>query len=88
MARLRTASEVISMAMNVRSEGLGIRATGRVLEKSEGSIITWVKRLSAQLLNWLPDAPKGSEFMLEGDEVYTRLGANRSTEAHGRSLSS
>ncbi|MBW4552905.1 MAG: hypothetical protein KME35_17610 [Aphanocapsa sp. GSE-SYN-MK-11-07L] len=30
MARLRTAPEVISMAMKVRSEGLGIRATGRV----------------------------------------------------------
>jgi transposase-like protein len=44
MARLRTAPEVISMAMKVRSEGLGIRATRRVLEKSAASIITWEKR--------------------------------------------
>jgi transposase-like protein len=47
MARLRTAPEVISMAMKVRSEGLGIRATGRVLDKSAASIITWEKRLSS-----------------------------------------
>jgi transposase-like protein len=44
MARLRTAPEVISMAMKVRSEGLGIRATRRVVEKSAASIITWEKR--------------------------------------------
>jgi hypothetical protein len=64
------------MAMKVRSEGLGIRATGRVLGKSGGSIITWEKRLSAQLLNWSPPAPTGSEIILEGDEVYTRVGEN------------
>jgi transposase-like protein len=76
MARLRTAPEVISMAMNVRSEGLGIRATGRVLKKSAASIITWEKRLSAQLSNWSPNAPEGGEVTLEGDEVYTRVGEN------------
>ena len=74
MARLRTAPEVISLAMKVRSEGLGIRATGRVLEKSTASIITWEKRLSAQVKNWSPPAPYGSEVTLEGDEVYTRVG--------------
>jgi len=64
------------MAMNIRSEGLGIRATGRVLKKSGGSIITWEKRLSAQLSNWSPNAPEGGEITLEGDEVYTRVGEN------------
>jgi transposase-like protein len=39
MARLRTAPEVIALAMKVRSEGLGIRATGRVLQKSGTRII-------------------------------------------------
>ena len=76
MARLRTPPEVISMAMKVRSEGLGIRATGRVLGKSEGSIINWEKRLSAQLSNWSPNAPERGEVTLEGDEVYTRVGEN------------
>jgi transposase-like protein len=76
MSRLRTSSETIALAMKVRSEGLGIRATGRVLEKSPASIITWEKRLSAQSLNWSPPAPEGSEITLEGDEVYTRVGEN------------
>jgi transposase-like protein len=76
MAGLRTAPEVLSMAMKARSEGLGIRATGRVLEKSAASIITWEKRLSAQLSNWSPPAPTAGEVTLEGDEIYTRIGEN------------
>lgn len=76
MARLRTAPETIALAMKVRSEGLGIRATGRVLEKSPASIITWEKRVSAQIPNWSPPAPEASEVTLEGDEVYTRVGEN------------
>jgi transposase-like protein len=43
MARLRTPPEVITLAMKGRSEGLGIRATGRVLEKSGGSIINFLR---------------------------------------------
>jgi transposase-like protein len=76
MARVRTAPEVISMAMKARSEGLGIRATGRVLGKSPASIITWEERLSAQMTNGSPPAPEGGEITLEGDEVYTRVGEN------------
>lgn len=76
MSKLRTAPETVALAMKVRSEGLGIRATGRVLEKSAASIITWEKRLSGQVSNWSPAAPEGSEITLEGDEVYTRVGEN------------
>jgi transposase-like protein len=76
MARMRTPPETIALAMKVRSEGLGIRATGRVLDKSGGSIINWEKRLSAQVANWSPPAPEGSEVTVEGDEIYTRVGEN------------
>jgi transposase-like protein len=76
MARLRTPPEVFVLAIKVRSEGLGVGATGRVLEKSGGSIINWEKRLSAKVSNWSPPAPEGSEVTLEGDEVYTRMGEN------------
>jgi transposase-like protein len=72
MSRLRTSPETIALAMKVRSEGLGIRVTDRVLEKSPASIITWEKHLSAQRPNWSPPAPERSEIMLEEDEVYTR----------------
>jgi hypothetical protein len=33
---MTTPPEVITLALKVRSEGLGIRATGRVLDKSDG----------------------------------------------------
>lgn len=64
------------MAINARTEGLGIRAAGRVLGKSPNSIILWEKRLSAQLSNFSPPSPKAAEVTIEGDEVYTRVGEN------------
>lgn len=76
MARLRTSAEIIALAMKVRSEGMGLRATGRVLGKSGGSIINWEERLSNQLEKWSPQAPVVSEVTIEGDEVYTRVGEN------------
>lgn len=71
MERLRVAPEVISMAMKVRSEGLGFRAIGRVLDKSGGSIIYWEKRPSSQISNWSPPSPEGSEITLEVYRVHT-----------------
>jgi hypothetical protein len=60
---------VIALALKVRSEGLGLRATGRVLEKSGGNIINLGKRLSVQVTHWSPPAPTSGEVTLEGDEV-------------------
>ena len=74
MARLRTPVETISMAIKARSEGLGIRATARVIGKAPSSIITWEQHVSAQLKDWSPPAPTNSELTLEGDELYTRVG--------------
>lgn len=76
MARLRTPSVIVAAAINVRSEGLGVRATGRSFEKSHSTIITWERRLSAQIDHWSPLAPEGGDVTLEGDEVYTRVGEN------------
>ncbi len=76
MARLRTPVETISMAINARTEGLGIRAAGRVLGKSPSSIIRWEERLSAQLSSWSPPSSEESDITIEGDEVYTRVGEN------------
>jgi hypothetical protein len=66
------------MALKVRNEGLGVRATGRVVGKSASRITAWEERLSRQLKNWSPKAPTGGEVTLEGDEVYTRVGENLS----------
>jgi transposase-like protein len=77
MARLRTPVETVEMAIKVRGEGLGVRATARVLGKAPSSITHWEERLSMQLAQWSPKAPKGEDVTIEGDEVYTRVGENR-----------
>ena len=76
MAGLRTPSTVVSAAINVRTEGLGVRATGRSFGKSHATIIRWERRWADPVAQWSPPAPAGSDVTLEGDEVYTRVGAN------------
>ena len=76
MARLRTPSMVVSAALNVRTEGLGVRATGRSLGKAHSTIIRWERRLAEQVGQWSPPAPTGAAVTVEGDEVYTRVGEN------------
>ncbi len=53
---------------------MGIRARGRVLEKSHTSIMRWEQKLAAQSEQWSP--PAGADITVEGDEVYTRVGEN------------
>jgi transposase-like protein len=76
MARLRTPVSLVSAAINVRTEGLGVRATGRSFGKSHGTIIRWERRVAQQVSQWSPPAPAGADITLEGDEVYTRVGEN------------
>jgi transposase-like protein len=76
MARLRTSSTLVALAMNVRTEGMGVRATGRSLGKSHSTILRWEHRLAQQINGWSPPAPPGSDITVEGDEVYTRVGEN------------
>ena len=72
MARLRTRVELVSLAVKMRTEGMGIRAAGRVLEKSHATIICWEKRLATKQKDWSPPAPVRGDITVEGDEVYTR----------------
>lgn len=76
MARLRTPLEIVSLAMKMRTEGIGVRAAGRVLGKSHASIICWERHLAAKEKAWSPSAPVGSDVTMEGDEVYTRVRRN------------
>ncbi len=84
MARLRTPVAFVSVALNVRTEGLGVRATGRSLGKSHSTIIRWERRLAEKLADWSPPAPAGGDVTVEGDEVYTRVGENLSPLRVGR----
>jgi hypothetical protein len=76
MARLRTAPEVVALGLKMRSEGMGVRASGRVLEKSHSTIIRWEERVRAQEKSWSPPAPVQSDVTIESDELYTRVGEN------------
>lgn len=76
MARLRTPASIVSLALKMRTEGMGVRASGRVLEKSHVSILRWEQRLADQQQQWSPSAPQGTSITVEGDEVYTRVGEN------------
>jgi len=76
MARLRTPSQVVEFALKNRSEGMGVRATGRLLDKSHTRVLRWEERWAAFTDAWSPPAPEGSDVTLAGDEVYTRVGEN------------
>jgi transposase-like protein len=76
MARLRTPASLVSAAINVRTEGMGVRATGRSFGKSHRTIIRWQQRLSDYAKCWSPPAPAQADVTLEGDELYTRVGEN------------
>jgi transposase-like protein/O-antigen ligase len=58
MARLRTEPAEIEMS----SEGLGLRATGRVISKSGKSLINWEQRLPRQMAKWSLTAPAEGDF--------------------------
>jgi transposase-like protein len=46
MARLRTPQSIVSYAISARTEGMGVRATGRTFGKSHCTIIRWENRLA------------------------------------------
>jgi transposase-like protein len=76
MSKLRTPASVVKLAMNVRTEGLGVRATGRSFGKSHSTILRWEGRLAEQSQQWSPPAPEQSDITVEGDEVYPRVSEN------------
>ena len=76
MARLRTPTTTVSLAMKMRGEGMGVRASGRVLDIAHSTILGWQERMSRQETEWSPTAPEDAEVTLEHDELYTRVGEN------------
>jgi hypothetical protein len=76
MARLRTPTSTVSIALKMRSEGMGVRASGRVLDKSHSTILRWQQRVAQQEVDWSPAAAEGSDVTLENDELYTRVNEN------------
>jgi len=80
MARLRTSTATVSLAMKMRGEEMGVRASGRVLDIAYFTILRWQERMSRQETAWSPLAPEDGEITLEHDELYTRVGENLSPQ--------
>jgi transposase-like protein len=76
MAGLRTSTELVAIALRMRGEGMGVRASSRVLDKSHSTILRWEERMAKQASQWSPAAPRGGDVTLESDELYTRVGEN------------
>ena len=56
----------------MRGEGMGVRASSRVLDKSHSTILRWEERMAKLASQWSPAAPIGGDVTLESDELYTR----------------
>ncbi len=76
MANLRTPKALVVSALKIRTEGTGLRATGRILGKSHSTVIRWEKRVADMTKAWSPPAPPSKEVTVFGDELYTRVGRN------------
>ena len=78
LAGIRTPISLIIKAITARTEGLGLNATCRTFEVAKNTLLDWERRFSgikralllyALLHNFL-------KLIIEGDEVYTRVGKN------------
>ncbi len=54
----RTPVATVSKLLKVRTEGLGVRATGRAFDLSHSTILRWEQRVAAKEADWSPSAPK------------------------------
>ncbi|GEM_PF-3695511 len=59
IARLRIPVSLISAAINVRTKGLGVRATRRSFGKSHSTVIRWERRMAQQVSRWSPVVSDG-----------------------------
>lgn len=78
MENLKTPLSKIASAIALRSEGMGLRATGRLLGVSKREVTTWEKRFASQkaALKLYARVHEFLKLTFEADEVYTRVGQN------------
>ncbi|MCI5225195.1 MAG: helix-turn-helix domain-containing protein [Candidatus Electrothrix sp. AX2] len=75
---LRTPVFRIIMILNALSEGMGINAAARVFSIGKNSIYRWQERLSSlqQTLMVYSLCHQFLQLVIEGDELYTKIGEN------------
>jgi transposase-like protein len=57
MAQLRTPASMVSLAFKMRGEGMGVRASGCVLDVSHSTVLRWEEQMADQASQWSPKAP-------------------------------
>jgi hypothetical protein len=76
MHGLRSTREEVISALHARSEGVGLRAAGRLVKKRHPTIAAWEAR-AKKLGEYLETkAPADYVVLLESDELYTKVGKN------------
>jgi hypothetical protein len=76
MEELKTPISKVALALRLRDEGMGLRATGRILGSHKNTIADWEKRFAGQK-DTLMLYGLCHEFLrltFEGDEIYTIVG--------------
>jgi len=77
MARMNISIEKAERILRLRSEGVGMRAAGRLEGVSHATVAHIERKLAGFEAAWSPPAPADSDLTLEADELYTRVERNR-----------
>ena len=76
MAGLRIAPEIVALGLKMPGEGMGVQASGRVLDKAHSTILRWEARMGGQAQEGSPPVATDREVPVERDELYARVGEN------------
>ena len=81
---LRSFKNTVMSALHARSEGCGVRSTGRLVGKAHSAVIGWERRLASSANELEEAVPSDFEVTIESDELYTRVHHNRpASESEG-----
>jgi transposase-like protein len=78
MAGLKTPVSVIWQVVKARTEGMGLNAAARTLEKAKNTILAWERKFLDlhQVLFLYALVHEFLELVIEGDEAYTKVQKN------------
>ena len=78
MAGIRTRISVIVDVLNSRTEGVGLNAVCRIFNVAKNTVLDWEKRMSPikQVLLLYALLHQFFQVIIEGDELYTKVGKN------------
>ncbi|MEO5345256.1 MAG: hypothetical protein H7834_02620 [Magnetococcus sp. YQC-9] len=76
MADLKTPISKVALAIKIRDEGMGVRATGRIVGSHKNTIVEWEERFAGQkeTLMLYSLCHGFVRLTFEGDDLYTIVG--------------